>query len=84
MTLSDMLLWSLKVPGGMGGSETIQRLAEIDRNVNAIVMSGSIDDPAIKNYKDYGFKGVITKPFQIEDLANLLNKMMIEEITDNN
>ncbi len=74
----------LKVPGGMGGSETIQRLAEIDRNVNAIVMSGSIDDPAIKNYKDYGFKGVITKPFQIEDLANLLNKMMIEEITDNN
>jgi CheY-like chemotaxis protein len=71
----DAVVMDLTIPGGMGGKETIKRLREIDPNVRAIVASGYFDDPVMSNFSEYGFGGVLTKPFEIPHLVDLLKKI---------
>lgn len=63
----------LTIPGGMEGKETIKKLIEIDPGVTAIVSSGYSTDPIMAKYSDYGFKGVVVKPYDIEELSNTLH-----------
>ncbi len=72
----DVVILDLTVPGGMGGQETIEKLLEIDPDVKAVVASGYAKDPVLANYKDYGFKGIITKPFNIKELCKSLLEVM--------
>jgi len=53
-----VVILDLTVPGQLGGKETIQKLAEIDPNVKAVISSGYYDDPVMLDYKDYGFKKI--------------------------
>ncbi len=68
----DIVIMDLTIPGGMGGKEAIQKLIAIDHGVKAIVSSGYSSDPIMANYKEYGFKGVITKPYTIKELNEIL------------
>lgn len=74
----DVVILDLTVAGGMGGKETIKKLLEIDPNVKAVVSSGYSSDKIMSEYSQYGFKGVMPKPFNIEYLStlvfNLINK----------
>src|SRR6185436_3544255 len=72
------VMLDLVVPGGIGARETIEQLTEIDPAVNAIVVSGYAQDPVMVEYRDYGFKGVIGKPFTLEELSKTLNTVMAE------
>jgi CheY-like chemotaxis protein len=72
----DFVILDLTIPGGMGGKEAIQRLLEIDPQVKAIVASGYSNDPVMANYNDYGFKGVISKPFLISELSEVIHKVL--------
>ncbi len=72
----DAVLMDLTIRGGMGGQECIQHLLEFDPSVKAIVSSGYSDAPVISNYRDYGFLGIITKPYRIEDLSEVLYKVI--------
>ena len=72
----DCVILDLTIPGGMGGKETMAKLLKIDPKVNTIVSSGYSNDPIIGNYKKYGFKGVVTKPFKIEELSKILNTVL--------
>jgi PAS domain S-box-containing protein len=69
----DLVIMDLTVPGGMGGKESIEKLLEIDPQVKVIVASGYSNDPVMANYSDYGFKGVISKPFLINELSEVIN-----------
>ena len=64
----DAVILDLIVPGGMGGREAMEQLGEVDPAVNAILVSGYAQDPAMTEFRDYGFKGVISKPFTLEEL----------------
>ncbi|MGE5443313.1 MAG: response regulator, partial [Ignavibacteriales bacterium] len=75
----DVVIMDLTIPGGMGGRETIKRLMEIDSEVKAIVSSGYSNDPVMSEYKDYGFRKVITKPYKIEELSKILAKVINEK-----
>lgn len=72
----DVVILDLTIPGGMGGEETMRRLLELDSEVKAIVCSGYSNDPVMARYYDYGFKGVLSKPFNIEDLSAKLRDIM--------
>jgi PAS domain S-box-containing protein len=74
----DAVILDLTIPGGMGGRETIQRLREIDSGVKAIVSSGYSDDPVLADFRKYGFKGVIAKPYEARHLSEILHRAITE------
>lgn len=65
----------LNIPNGMGGKETVERLRRIDSNLKAVVSSGYPDDPVMMNYREYGFKAVIPKPFRVSDLNSAMQAL---------
>lgn len=72
----DAVIMDLTIPGGMGGRETIRMLLDVDPDVRAIVSSGYANDPIMSNFEEYGFLGVIPKPFKIQGLSELLANVM--------
>lgn len=74
----DAVIMDLTIPGGMGGSEAIQELLKIDPGLKAIVSSGYSSDPIMANYLDYGFLGVIPKPYEISRLNRVLHEVLCD------
>jgi CheY-like chemotaxis protein len=72
----DAVLMDLTVPGGMGGKDAIKELLALDPDVVAVVSSGYADDPVMSDYEEYGFKGVVAKPFTISELVRVLQQAM--------
>jgi len=68
------------VPGGLGGAETISELLKISPKVKAVVSSGYSNDPVMANFRDYGFCGIISKPYTKRQLADLLNKIFDKNV----
>jgi CheY-like chemotaxis protein len=68
----DAVILDLTVREGMGGQQTMQSLLKLDPTVKGIVMSGYADDPVILEPKRYGFKGVLSKPFNRDTLQTVL------------
>lgn len=76
----DLIILDLTIPGGMGGEDTLKKLREINPEVKAIVSSGYSDDPVMSEYKKHGFNAVVGKPYQYEELCEIVRKV-IEENT---
>ncbi len=72
----DVVIMDLVVPGGMGGRETIQKLLEIDPRARVIVSSGYSNDPIMADYRKYGFREALAKPYENEELKNVVQKVM--------
>jgi two-component system cell cycle sensor histidine kinase/response regulator CckA len=70
------VIMDLTVPEGMGGKEAIRRLKEQDPQVKAIVSSGYSYDPVMANFQEYGFSGVIPKPYVMEDLGRVVHEVI--------
>jgi signal transduction histidine kinase len=73
----DLVIMDLTIPGGMGGQETVAKLHQLDPEAKAIVASGYGQDPVMANYRDYGFLAVISKPFQLTELRELLDRILV-------
>ena len=67
----------ITVPGGMGGKEAITKLLAIDPHVKAIVSSGYARDPIMSNYEQYGFVGVVPKPYNLEEMSRELHRVLV-------
>ncbi len=72
----DVVIMDLTIPGGLGGKEAIRRLLALDPQARAIVSSGYADDPILTNYQEYGFKGVIRKPYRIHTFSQELARVI--------
>ncbi len=72
----DAVILDLTLPGGMGGKEALKRLIEIDPTVNAIVSSGYAMDATMSRYQDYGFRGVIAKPYEAAELGKIVHDVI--------
>ncbi len=72
----DAVILDLTVPGGIGGVETIKKLLEIDPDIKAIVSSGYSADPLMANFRDYGFSGVVAKPYSVAQLEKTLRSIL--------
>jgi two-component system cell cycle sensor histidine kinase/response regulator CckA len=66
------VIMDLTIPGAMGGRETIKRLLDLDPGAVAIIASGHTNDPVLTNFRQYGFREVISKPFTAEKLSEVL------------
>ncbi|MDA8433902.1 MAG: PAS domain-containing protein [Nitrospiraceae bacterium] len=72
----DAVIIDLTIRGGMGGLDCMKALREIDPNVRAIVSSGYSEDPVMAHHDTFGFGGIIVKPYRIEDLGEILHRVL--------
>jgi len=70
------VILDLTIPGGMGGKDAVNKLLEIDPEVKAIVSSGYSEDPVLANFQEYGFKGMMPKPFTSRSLSKVLHEVI--------
>ena len=71
-----VVIMDLTIPGGMGGREAMEKLLAIDPDITAIVSSGYANDPIMANYGQFGFKGVVPKPFTVPQLSKVLYQVL--------
>ncbi len=71
----DLVILDLTVIGGMGGKDAAKKIKEIDEDAIIIVSSGYSEGDIMANYKEYGFNGVLKKPYTIGELRRVLNEI---------
>ncbi len=72
----DVVITDLTIPGGMGGQEAAQEILRIDAQAKIIVSSGYATDPVMANYREYGFKGIVVKPYRFADLKKVIQQIL--------
>ena len=72
----EVVIMDLTIPGEKGGVSVITELKKIDPDIKAIVSSGYSDDPVMSDPQKYGFKDVIPKPYIVEEMSEILNKVL--------
>ena len=73
------VILDLTVRTGMGGREAVLRLKHLDPDVRAIVSSGYSQDPMMSRYRDYGFRGVVGKPYSVAELVQSIEEAISHE-----
>ena len=77
----DAVILDLSVQRGMGGREAAAKLIEYDPDVVALVSSGFVGDPVLQNYREYGFRGVIPKPYTSDELREGLSRVLVPRVS---
>lgn len=72
----DAVILDMTIPGGMGGKKAMQTLREIDPQVKVIASSGYAYDSILPIYQKKGFAAVIAKPYQVEELSEVLQMVI--------
>ncbi len=75
----DLVILDLTVPGGWGGRRTLKEMRRLNPNVKAILASGYADDPAFHDARPYGFVAALRKPFTIQELSRVLQKVLHQD-----
>jgi PAS domain S-box-containing protein len=71
----DLVTLDLTVPGGMGGAECVKYIRELRQDVCVLVASGYADDSVLARHREYGFNGVLAKPFTLAELRRVLREL---------
>jgi len=66
------VILDLTVPGGIGGKQAAESLLALSSDAYLIVSSGYSNDPTMANYRNFGFRGAIAKPYNITDFEEVL------------
>jgi two-component system cell cycle sensor histidine kinase/response regulator CckA len=70
----EIVILDLSIPGSLSGKEVIKALLKLDPKANIMVSGGYFDDPILSDLNRHGIKGVLAKPFKLEEL-----KLMMQE-----
>ncbi len=72
----SLIFIDLTMRGDVGGEMAIRKWLAAYPEVKAIISSGYVNDPVIEEYWRYGFAGAIIKPYALNDLEKVLDKVM--------
>lgn len=72
----SVVIMDLTIPGGMGGREAIVEILAIDPQAKVLVSSGYSNDPIMTNFSEYGFRGLIEKPFDMHSLQQAIEAIL--------
>ncbi len=70
------VIMDLTIQGGMGGKETMKALLGLDPQVKGIVSSGYNNDPILAHFREYGFCGMVSKPYTVKELHDTLHQLL--------
>lgn len=71
----DMVFLDISIPGGMGGREACEELLMMDPLATCVVISGDTSDQLMVDYDSFGFVARLDKPFDVQDMARLVDKI---------
>jgi PAS domain S-box-containing protein len=71
-----VVILDLTLPGSMGGTEIVEIMHTIDPTVKALASSGYSPNGVLAHYRDYGFNGIIVKPYRIEEIGSILQTVI--------
>jgi len=75
IAISAVIL-DLNVPAGMmSGKDAAKELLSFDKNIKMVASSGDSQDEVVINFKEYGFCAALVKPYDIEQLKELLKEI---------
>jgi DNA-binding NarL/FixJ family response regulator len=74
----DGVIMDLTVPGGMGGKDAVKKLRELYPAAKVIVSSGYSNDPIMADFSTYGFSGVVSKPYTIQNLGETVRALVTQ------
>ncbi len=66
------VILDITVPGGMGGLDALAEMQRIEPQVVALISSGYANDPVLAKFAEYGFRGVLPKPYTEQKLRAVL------------
>jgi len=72
----DVVITDLTVPGSMGGKDCVKGLLAEDPNARVVAISGYSNDPVMANHAAYGFCASLAKPVTINDLRELMQRIL--------
>ena len=72
----DLVIMDLTIPGGMGGREAVQKVLEIHPAARVIVSSGYANNPVMADFRQYGFQGVVSKPYVLATLSQTVQQVL--------
>lgn len=70
------VIMDLTIPGNMGGREAAERILSLDPQACLIVSSGYSNDPIMSDFRQYGFQGAVTKPYNVKQISQVLNTLI--------
>lgn len=74
----DAVIMDLTIPGGMGGKEAVKEVLDIDPQAIVIVASGYSTNSVMSNYRDFGFRGLVSKPYRLAELQKALEDALAD------
>ncbi len=76
----DYCVLDLVVPNGMAGARCAEEILAVDPRATLIVSSGYSDDPVLSRWRDYGFVGVLPKPYTREELKFCISSVLAQRV----
>ena len=74
-----LAILDLTIPGGMGGVDTASHLGKMQPDMILIASSGYAQNPALIDFRAFGFDEALVKPYRIPDLSKLLDRLLEED-----
>ncbi len=71
------VILDLVVPGGMSGRECAAAILTIDPEAVLVVSSGYSDDPVLARWREYGFRGMLKKPYTVDEMRRVLLNVLV-------
>jgi PAS domain S-box-containing protein len=72
------VIMDLTIPGGMGGQEAANGILSIDPKACLIVSSGYSNNSIMSNFRSFGFRGTLSKPYKMTEVGQLLSSLLSE------